>query len=192
MKNIHFILAALLLLGITSCSSTGKNKEANDSTQVAAIAEDTAAAEVAAPTELSEAAQQEIKAKKAFLETFYDGLDESGFDDAYIRKFITPTAKKILNENYDYAYIRKFITPNAKKILNENYDYDCDDNDCLAVWLFAYEAGGDTGKCLSRTIKEQDENHFLVTLKYEEEEYNVLLTVIKDGDAYKIDDIEKK
>lgn len=171
MKNIHFILAALLLLGIVGCSSTGKNKEANDSTQVAAIAEDTAAAEAAAPAELSEAAQQEIKAKKAFLETFYDGLDESGFDD---------------------AYIRKFITPNAKKILNENYDYDCDDNDCLAVWLFAYEAGGDTGKCLSRTIKEQDENRFLVTLKYEEEEYNVLLKVIKDGDTYKIDDIEKK
>ena len=45
---------------------------------------------------------------------------------------------------------------------------------------------------MSRTIKEQDENHFLVTLKYEEEEYNVLLNVIKDGDTYKIDDIEKK
>lgn len=172
MKNIHFIFAALLLLGITGCSSTGKNKEANDSTQVAAIAEDTAAAEAAVPAELSEAAQQEIKAKKAFLETFYDGLDESGFDD---------------------AYIRKFITPNAKKILNENYDYDCDDNDCLAVWLFAYEAGGDTGKCLSRTIKEQDENHYLVDFEYEgNEEYLVLLTVIKNGDTYKIDNIEKQ
>ena len=172
MKNIHFIFAALLLLGITGCSSTGKNKEANDSTQVAAIAEDTAAAEAAVPDELSEAAQQEIKAKKAFLETFYDGLDESGFDD---------------------AYIRKFITPNAKKILNENYDYDCDDNDCLAVWLFAYEAGGDTGKCLSRTIKEQDENHYLVDFEYEgNEEYLVLLTVIKNGDTYKIDNIEKQ
>ena len=67
MKNIHFILAALLLLGITGCSSTGKNKEANDSTQVAAIAEDTAAAEAAAPAELSEAAQQEIQAKKSNL-----------------------------------------------------------------------------------------------------------------------------
>lgn len=171
MRHLCPVLAALILLGTTACNSSSKPKEANDSTQVATIAEDTAAAEAAVPAELSEAAQQEIKAKKAFLETFYDGLDESGFDD---------------------AYIRKFITPNAKKILNENYDYDCDDNDCLAVWLFAYEAGGDTGKCLSRTIKEQDENHFLVTLKYEEEEYNVLLTVIKDGDSYKIDDIKKQ
>ena len=171
MKNIRFILAALLLLGIAGCSSSVKPKETNDSTQVAAIAEDTAAAETAAPAELSETALQEIKAKKEFLEAFYDGLKETGFDDAYIRMFITPKAKTIL--------------------VNEN-PFDCESGDCLAVWLFAYEGGGDTGECLSRTIKEQDENHFLVTLKYEEEEYNVLLTVVKDGNIYKIDDIEKK
>ena len=172
MKSIHFVLAALILAGTTGCSSSSKPQEANDSTQVAAVAEDTTAASVTtATTELSEAAQQEIQAKKAFLETFYNGLEESGFDD---------------------AYIRKFITPKAKKILNEEYDYDCDSGDCLAVWLFAYEGGGDTGPKLSRTIKEQDEIRFLVTHKYTDEEYNVQLTVIKDGDTYKIDDIEKK
>lgn len=172
MRHLCPVLAALILLGTTACNSSSKPKEANDSTQVATIAEDTAAAETAAPAELSEAALQEIQAKKDFLEKFYDGLDESGFDD---------------------AYIRKFITPNAKKILNEDFEFDCESGDCLAVWLFAYEGGGDTGKCLSRTIKEQDENHYLVDFKYEGNEvYHVLLTVIKDGDTYKIDDIKKQ
>ena len=174
MKKLYSIFAALLLLGATGCNSSSKPKEANDSTQVAVTATDTATAEAAQPTTAPQrptSDPQEIQAKKDFLEKFYDGLDESGLDD---------------------AYIRKFITPNAKKILIEENLYECESGDCLAVWLFAYEGGGDTGKCLSRTIKEQDENHFLVTFKYEGEEYNVLLTVIKDGDTYKIDDIEKK
>lgn len=174
MKNLQLILAALVLLGIAGCTSTGKNKEAAEAPEVAAVAEDTAAvanAAEGAPAELSEAARQESQAKKAFLETFYDGLKESGFDD---------------------AYIRKFITPNAKKILIDENPYECESGDCLAVWLFAYEGGADTGPERSRTIKEQDENRFLVNIQYEEEEYNVLLTVVKDGDTYKIDNIEKK
>lgn len=164
MKNLHLIFAALVLLGMIGSISPVNSKEVNDFTQVSA------AVETAALTELAENDNPETQAQKAFLETFYNGLDSVGFDD---------------------AYIRKYITPKAKKILNDAYDYECDD-DCLAVWLFAYEAGGDTGPQLSRSIKEQGDNKFLVNLKYENENYKVLLTVIKEGDTYKIDDIEKK
>lgn len=44
---------------------------------------------------------------------------------------------------------------------------------------------------LSRNITAQDENNFLVVTKYVDAEYEVRLSVIKDGDSYKIDDIEK-
>ena len=97
-----------------------------------------------------------------------------------------------LEENFEPDYVRKYITPKAKQILNDEYDFDCESGDCLAIWIFSYEGGGDTGPCLSRSIKPQDTNKFLVTHKYEDEEYNVVLTVIKDGDTYKIDDIEKQ
>lgn len=108
----------------------------------------------------------EIQAKNDFLEDFYIGLKESRYDD---------------------TYVRKYITNNARTVLNEGYEYDCFDGDCLAVWMF--EGGGDCVP-ISRNITAQDENHFLVENKYEQGYYNVILAVIKDGNAYKIDDIE--
>lgn len=170
MKYQHFILAALFLTGAVGCHSSSKPEEAKAPASVATIAEDTTATETPAPAQQPEVDELEVEAQKAFLEAFYDGLDE----------------------NFEDAYVRKFITPNAKKILNDEYVFDCESGDCLAIWYFAYEGGGDTGVCLSRTIKPQGANKFLVTLKYEGEVYNVLLTLVKDGDTYKIDDIEKQ
>ena len=114
--------------------------------------------------------EQVIEAKKQFIEDFYNGLESGG---------------------YDYAYVAKYITANAKKILMDEFDYECDEGDCLAVWLFSYEAGSDVGPTVSRTIKAKDENTFFVVTKYVDAEYEARLTVIKDGDSFKIDDVEK-
>lgn len=108
----------------------------------------------------------EIQAKIDFLDKFYIGLRERGYND---------------------SYVRKYITNNAKKVLNEEYDYDCFEGDCLAVWMF--EGWGDNIP-ISRNIKAQDDNHFIVENKYEHGCYNVIITVIKEGETYKIDDIE--
>lgn len=113
--------------------------------------------------------EQEKQAKKDFIDSFYKGMERSDdIDD----------------------YVRKFITDKAKRILIEEYDYDCD-GECLATWLFDSEAGSDIGPFVSRTINMKDENNFLVLTKYEDAEYEVRLSVIKVGDSYKIDDIEK-
>ena len=176
MKYQHFILAALLLTGTTGCNSNSKPEETKDATPEVTVTNDSttveqaAQASQAAQEEQTEATKKEIEAKKAFLEKFYQGLDE----------------------DFEPEYVRKFITPKAKKILNDNFEYDCESGDCLAIWLFSYEGGGDTGVQLSQTIEPQDENTFLVTNTYEGEVYKVLLTVVKQGDTYKIDDIKKQ
>ena len=169
MKYQHFILAALFLSGITGCHSSSKSEETKEHAPVTTVVEDSTAKESATPAEEA-VSEQEIQAQKTFLETFYSGLDES----------------------FEPDYVKQFITPNARQILSDGYEFDCDGGDCLAIWLFTYEGGGDTGPCLSRTIKPQGTNKFLVTHQYEGEEYNVLLTLIKEGDTYKIDNIEKQ
>lgn len=115
--------------------------------------------------------EQEIQAKKAFIEEFYKELERTKYQDG--------------------DYIRKHITSNVKKLLQEAYSFDCDNNDCLAVWLFAYEGGCDTGDFISLNIAEENENDFLIKIKYEYVDYKVLLTVIKDGDIYKIDGLKE-
>ncbi len=170
MKYQHFILAVVFLSGITSCNSSAKPEKVKESAPAATVVADTTAKATNPPAEKTTVNEQETQAQKAFLEAFYNGLDEE----------------------FEPDYVRKFITPNAKKILNDEYVFDCESGDCLAVWFFSYEGGGDTGPCLSRSIKPQGANKFLVTHKYEDEEYNVVLTVTKEGDTYKIDNIEKQ
>ena len=165
-KYLPYIIGAVILLGIIGYYSLDyfqNRKEVNS------IVTDTVSVDTTATVDSTQIYEQEIKAKKDFIEKFYKGLDSSDFDD---------------------AYIRKHITANAKRILNEKYDYDCD-GDCLAVWLFAYEGGSDTGEMISRTITEQEDNNFVVETKYASSTYKVKLTVIKVGDTYKIDDIEQ-
>ena len=113
--------------------------------------------------------ENETNAKKAFVENFY-----AGFEDIL-----------------DYAYVKKYITPNVLQLLKDSYDYDCE-GECLATWLFFYEGGGDAGELVSRQVKICDENHFLVEIKYANYEYDVLLTVIKEGDAYLIDGLQQE
>lgn len=88
----------------------------------------------------------------------------------------------------NYDYLKQHITPNLLKYLADAYDYDCE-GECLATWKFFYEGGGDVGELKSRQITARDGNHVLVENKYVNYEYDVLLKVIKDGDAFKIDSL---
>ena len=114
--------------------------------------------------------EQEMVAVKAFVEEFYKEWDKTDL--------------------LDYGYVKQYITPNLLKYLADAYDYDCE-GECLATWKFFYEGGGDVGELKSRQITARDGNHVLVENKYVNYEYDVLLTLIKDGGAYKIDSLEQ-
>ena len=114
--------------------------------------------------------EQEMAAVKVFVEEFYKEWDKTDL--------------------LDYGYVKQYITPNLLKYLADAYDYDCE-GECLATWQFFYEGGGDVGELKSRQITVRDGNHVLVENKYVNYEYDVLLTLIKDGDTYKIDSLEQ-
>jgi hypothetical protein len=115
--------------------------------------------------------EQEKDAVKAFVEQFYN---EWGRDNLL-----------------EYDYPKQHITSNLLKYLADAYDFECE-GECLATWLFFYEGGGDVGELKSRQITARDESHVLVENKYENYEYAVLLTVIKDGDSFKIDSLKQE
>lgn len=117
------------------------------------------------------AQQQEEEAVKAFVEQFYQ---EWGRENLL-----------------EYDYPKQHITPHLLKYLAEAYDFDCE-GECLATWKFFYEGGGDVGELKSRQITVRDKNHVLVECKYDNYEYDVLLTVIKDGDSFKIDSLKQE
>ena len=80
-----------------------------------------------------------IELGKTFLENFYQGLEEA-FDQ---------------EQEKAYEHIYKHVTPKAKQFLIDQYDYDCD-GECMAIWLFLYQGGGDViGDC-KRTIEPAD------------------------------------
>ena len=117
--------------------------------------------------------EQHIAACKAFIETFYNGLEKSG---------------------YDNDYVKQYVTPNAAQWLKEMYDYDCDGGDCMATWLFAYDIT-DPGDLKERTIAPIDDNTYKVVNAYTgaaegDYEYGVKLGLVKEGDTFKIDSIE--
>ena len=115
--------------------------------------------------------EQEMVAVSAFVEEFYKEWDK----------------KDLL----DYGYVKQYITPNLLKYLADEYDYDCED-ECLATWKFFYEGGGDVSGLKSRQITARDGNHVLVENNYENYEYDVLLTLVKDGDTFKIDSLKQE
>ena len=115
--------------------------------------------------------EEEMLAAKAFVEEFYKEWDK----------------KDLL----DYGYVKQYITPNLLKYLADAYDYDCE-GECLATWKFFYEGGGDVSGLKSRQITARDGHHVLVENQYVNYEYDVLLTLVKDGDAFKIDSLEQE
>ena len=122
-------------------------------------------------TDSVDAQEQDMEAARVFVEKFYN--EWSGED--------------ILN----YDYPKQYITPNLLKYLADAYDYECE-GECLATWMFFYEGGGDVGELKSRQITARDGNHVLVENKYVNYEYDVLLTLIKDGDTFKIDSLKQE
>ena len=118
-----------------------------------------------------------VELGKAFLENFYQGLEEV-FDQ---------------EQEEAYQYVYKHVTQKAKQFLIDQYDYDCD-GECLAIWLFLYQGGGDViGNC-QRTIEPVDGLSYRVTNTYYYEgkksyEYHVKLGLVKDADTFKIDSI---
>lgn len=112
----------------------------------------------------------DLEAPKAFVEKFYD---EWGDD--------------IL----EYDFVKQNITDNMLQLLKDEYDYDCE-GECLATWIFCYKGGGDVGTLLSRQITAQDATHVLVENKYDNYEYDIVLTLINDGDTYKIDNLKQE
>ena len=113
-------------------------------------------------------APEDQSPQKAFLEAFYQGLD---------------------NDLLDYDLIKKSVTPQALQFLKDSYDYDCE-GECLASWVFLYEAGGDTGAIQERQIEMVEANTYDVKCVYEGYEYVVRLTLVADGASYKIDTIK--
>ena len=116
------------------------------------------------------AQKQDMEAVRAFVEQFYQ---EWGMENLL-----------------EYDYPKQHITPRLLKFLADSYEYDCE-GECLATWKFFYEGGGDVGGLESRQITARDGSHVLVENKYDNYEYDVLLTVIKDGDTFKIDSLQQ-
>ena len=104
----------------------------------------------------------------------------------FVEQFYEEWGKKELD---DYDALKKYITPKLRKYLADAYDYECE-GECLATWKFFYEGGGDVGEWKHNSYIPRDENHVLVEIEYDNYEYSVLLTVIKDGDIYKIDSLK--
>ena len=115
---------------------------------------------------------------KTFLENFYQGLEE------------------VFGEEEDYLYVNEYLTPKAKQYLIDQYDYECD-GECMAIWLFLYEGGGDVIGTCQRTIKPVDGLSYKITNTYYYEgeknyQYRVKLGLVQDGDSFKIDSITKE
>jgi hypothetical protein len=162
-KYLPYIIGAFVLLMIIGYCSSNETSNNNNDAQVAD------SINVGVDNDNSE---QEIQAKKDFLEKFYNEKNGREQDD-------------------EYAYIKKNVTANGLQNLKDLYDFECD-GECLATWVFDYDSGSEIGDQKSRTITPQDENTFLVENKYEYANYSVLLTVVKEDGVYKIDKIEQK
>ena len=115
--------------------------------------------------------EQDVEAVQAFVEQFYK---EWGMENLL-----------------EYDYPKQHITPRLLKFLADSYEFECE-GECLATWKFFYEGGGDVGELKSRQITARDGSHVLVENKYVNYEYDVLLTVVKDGDTFKIDSLQQE
>ena len=164
-KLFIFITMATFTFAMMSCGNTASNNN-------------TQTADNKANTENTvNATDASVALGKTYLESFYQG-----FEEAFDRE-----------QEEAYLFVNKHVTPKAKQTLIDQYDYDCE-GECLAIWLFLYQGGGDViGDC-QRTIEPVDGLSYRVTNTYYYEgkksyEYHVKLGLVKDGDSFKIDSI---
>jgi hypothetical protein len=163
-KCILFIATLLMLL------SCGGKKSQTEST--APVLDDSVAvSESQVVMAVDTVQKQDLEAVRAFVEQFYEEWN--------------------MEDLLDYDYVKQHITPKMLKYLADSYDFDCE-GECLATWKFFYEGGGDVGQTESRRITVRDENHVLVENKYGNYEYDVLLTIVKDGGSFKIDGLQQE
>lgn len=94
----------------------------------------------------------------------------------------------------DESYLRDNVTEDALKKLRRDYPYECEDDDCLATWVFsAYPSGTDLELEEGPIIKGEN-SPFRVYFKYSYmsngrkcyEERSVRIWVKKDGSRYKV------
>lgn len=168
-KFLPYIIGAVIILGFIGYCSSNDSKKGNEIAAADTLAVDSL--DCAAVENVN--SEQEILAKKEFLEKFYK--EKSGKE-----------------QEEEYVYIKKNVTANGLQNLKDLYDFECDNGDCLATWVFDYDEGSDIGDLISSIITPQDENSFLVENKYEYAKYSVLLTVVKEDGVFKIDRIEQK
>lgn len=169
MKTIKFLsVLALSAFICFACKSNNNAEEPKDSAETT----ETTQTEAAETPEAVIIDSAKIAAGTAFLEEFYKVYDQD-----------------ILN----YEFIKNNITPKFKQWLVDEYDYECD-GECMATWLFCYDAGADTGPLKVRTIKPEG-NGYLVTCIHDqgnnEYRYSIKLNLIQDGDSFKIDSMEQ-
>jgi hypothetical protein len=168
-----FLSASLLtLLCAAACTSGGKTQDVTvDEAQLDSALEADAVLKV---DELSPEQQQQMADEKAFLEHFYQQLDE--------------------DEDME-TVVRQNVSANCLDWLKAMYDYDCESGDCIAFWLLTYNMT-DPGSLKERVIEPVAEHTFKVLMTYdcgngELYDYWLQLEVVKDGDAYKVNDVEE-
>lgn len=113
----------------------------------------------------------------AFLKTFYQEFEQA-FDEG---------------GDYDEC-LRQHVTPKAEQWFKDMYDYDCEDDNCMASWLLLYDIT-DPGTLQERTIEAIDGNTCKVMMTYdrgngEMYEYILKVGIVKEGNEFKIDDVE--
>lgn len=180
-KSLYALLAVfgilfLIIFGAMYYSEYSERREARIAREKF-VQDSIKRAEIAAEKErIKIKKEEEIQARKDFILAFYKGLMKS---------------------EYDYSYIKKFVTPKALQVLKDEYDFECEDGDCLAVWLFAYRPGTDQdySNVVSYKIFEQESNDYMVLICYNDSyygeiRYSVTLTITKVGETYKIDNIK--
>ena len=175
-STIITALTAMMLVavGLTGCKYfkplDGPGME-RDSTDLSALGDSVSIGDSLNVVADDAAQKQNMEAVQAFVEQFYN---EWGMENLL-----------------DYDFPKQHITPRLLKFLADSYEFECE-GECLATWKFFYEGGGDVGEFKSRQITARDGNHVLVENKYVNYEYDVLLTVIKDGDTFKIDSLQQE
>lgn len=115
------------------------------------------------------------------------------------KHFVESFYTVLLKRNGNDKIIEQSITLHAKKILIQLYR-DCwgGDENFMATWVFTKEYhDSPISDVYSFRVSEQEKGQYLVSIRYEYSEteyseYDVLLTIVKEENTYKIDNVEKK